>query len=99
MKKLNKKGNLPIIILVLGVLAVCGLALISFYSSNLKTSNNFSGISLIEELNSQIEYNLYQGKPVNGLEKTKEIRVFNFKDVFEEGFSKKKTIFSVTYNP
>ncbi len=100
MKKLkNKKGNLPIIILVLGVLAVCGLALISFYSSSLKTSNNFSGVSLIEELNSQIEYNIYQGKPVDGLQKTKEIRVFNLKNIFQEGFSKKKTIFSVTYNP
>lgn len=94
-KKMNKKGNLPIIILILGVLAVCSLALLSFYSSNLKVSNNFAGVKLIEKLNSQIETNLYQGKPVEGLKEFKEIKTFNFKD----DFLKKKTIFSVTYNP
>ena len=92
---MNKKGNLPIIILILGVLAVCSLALLSFYSSNLKVSNNFAGVKLIEKLNSQIETNLYQGKPVEGLKEFKEIKTFNFKD----DFLKKKTIFSVTYNP
>ena len=93
--KWGKKGNLPIIILVLGVLAVCSLALLSFYSANLKVSNNFSGIKLVEKLNSQIETNLYQGKPIEGLKEIKEIRTFNFKD----GFGKKKIIFSVTYAP
>jgi len=79
---MNKKGNLPIIILILGVLAVCSLALLSFYSSNLKVSNNFAGVKLIEKLNSQIETNLYQGKPVEGLKEFKEIKTFNFKDDF-----------------
>ena len=92
---MNKKGNLPIIILILGVLAVCSLALLSFYSSNLKVSNNFSGVKLIEKLSSQIETNLYQGKSVEGLKEFKEIKTFNFKD----GFLKKKTIVSVIYNP
>ncbi len=91
----NKKGNLPIIILVLGILAICSLALLSFYNANLKVSNNFAGVKLIEKLNSQIETNLYQEKPVNDLYEYKKIRTFNFK----EGFLKKKTIFSVTYNP
>lgn len=91
----NKKGNLPIIILVLGVLAVCSLALLSFYSSNLKVSNNFAGVKLIEKLNSQIETNSYEGKSVVGLEEFKEVRNYKFKD----GFLKKKTIFSVVYNP
>ena len=91
----NKKGNLPIIILVLGVLAVCSLALLSFYNSNLKVSNNFVGVKLIEKLNSQIEINSYQEKPVDDLHEEKKTRTFNFKD----DFLKKKTIFSVTYNP
>ena len=92
---MNKKGNLPIIILVLGVLAVCSLALLSFYSSNLKVSNNFAGVKLIEKLNSQIETNLYQEKLVEGLYEHKNVTTFNFKD----GFLKEKTIFSVVYNP
>ena len=92
---MNKKGNLPIIILILGVLAVCSLALLSFYSSNLKVSNNFVGVKLIEKLNSEIEENLYEGKSIEGLEGHKEVPTFNFKD----GFLKKKIIFSVVYNP
>ena len=91
----NKRGNLPIIILVLGVLAVCSLALLSFYSSNLKVSNNFVGVKLIEKLNSQIEINQYQGKAVDGLNVMKEVRNYRFKG----GFLKEKIIFSVTYNP
>jgi len=91
----NKRGNLPIIILVLGVLAVCSLALLSFYTSNLKVSNNFVGVKLIEKLSSQIEVNQYQGKSVDGLNETKEVRNYRFKG----GFLKKKIIFSVTYNP
>jgi len=92
---MNKRGNLPIIILVLGVLAVCSLALLSFYSSNLKVSNNFAGVKLIEKLNSQIETNLYEGTSVAGLDEYKKVRNYNFKD----DFLKKKIIFSVTYNP
>lgn len=92
---MNKKANVPIIILVLGVLAVCGLALLSFYASNLKVSNNFAGVKLIEKLNSKIEMNIYQDKPIEGLTEIKEVRNYRFKG----GFLKKKTIFSVTYNP
>lgn len=91
----NKRGNLPIIILVLGVLAVCSLALISFYNANLKVSNNFAGVKLIEELNSEIEMNLYQEKPVEGLSQNKTVPNYKLKD----GFFKKKIIFSVVYNP
>ena len=90
----NKKGNLPIIILVLGVLAVCSLALLSFYSSNLKVSNNFAGVKLIEKLNSQIEINRYQGKPVDNLYEEKKVpRPTLFKPL------NKEIIFSVTYTP
>ncbi len=91
----NKRGNLPIILLVLGILAVCSLALLSFYFANLKMSNNFSGVALLEELNAQIEYNSYNELAVEGLRKTQSIRTFNFKN----GFFKRKIIFSVVYNP
>ncbi len=90
----NKRGNLPIIILVLGVLAICSLALLSFYNANLKVSNNFAGVKLVEKLNSQIEINSYQEKPVDNLHEEKEARrptLFNPLN--------KEIIFSVTYNP
>lgn len=93
MKKMNKRGNLPIIILVLGVLAVCALALLSFYVSNFKVSNSFSGIKLVEKLNSQIEVNLYQGELVDGLHEEKDILKPKLLNPLN-----REVIFSVTYD-
>ena len=94
MKIKNKRGDIPIIILVLGVLAVCSLALLSFYNATLKVSNDFSGIKLIEKVNSQIEINKYQGKA--------EEKKYEFKEVRRPTLLKplnKEIIFSVEYNP
>jgi flagellar basal body-associated protein FliL len=92
---MNKKGDLPVTILVIGVLVVCTLALISFFHSSSKVGKAFSGINLIEEANVQIEagnLNTFY------LEK----KVSKFSPGFEgEDFSwtKEKIIFSVEYNP
>ena len=48
MKKLNKRGEIPITILVLGIVAVCILAIVSFYTSSLKVQKNFD-IQIIKE--------------------------------------------------
>ena len=90
---MDRRGDIPIIILVLGVLVVCSLALLSFYAANFNVANTFSGIKLVEKMESQIESNLYSGKPVDNLaplEKT-----------IPSGFLwlKKKVIFSVGYSP
>jgi len=91
---MNKRGNLPIIILVLGVLAVCSLALLSFYSSNFKVSNNFAGVKIIEGLHAQAEIDSYQEKPATELYDDKKVlRPKLFKPL------NKEIIFSVTYNP
>lgn len=89
MRKINKRGNLPIIILVIGVLAVCSLALLSFYVSNFKVSNSFSGIKLVEKVNSQIE----EGKSGQIYGDKKVWRPSLFKP------SNREIIFSVTYSP
>lgn len=47
---MNKRGDITITILVLGVLAICFLALISFYMADLDTSDTFDGIRLIEKV-------------------------------------------------
>jgi len=57
----NKRGDIPITILVIGVVMVCTLALISFFSSSLKVRNSFVGIGLVEKLDSQIEENSFYG--------------------------------------
>ena len=46
----NRRGDIPIVILVIGVLAVCLLAILSFYISNRATKNNFNSIDLPEKV-------------------------------------------------
>lgn len=86
----NKRANIPIIILVLGVLVICSLAILSFFSANFIVSNSFDGISEVENLNSQIELNLYEGKSVNGLFREKMSSTWN-------PFDEEKIIFKVEY--
>ncbi len=46
----NKRGDIPIIILVIGILAICILAILSFYFSDRGVKNSFSSISVIERV-------------------------------------------------
>jgi len=45
----NKKGDIPVTILVLGIVAVCILAIVSFYASSLKVQKNFD-IQIVKEI-------------------------------------------------
>ena len=51
----NKRADIPVTILVMGVIAVCALALFSFLSSSFSTGQSFAGVSLMEELNAKID--------------------------------------------
>ncbi len=94
-KKMNKKADVPVTILVIGVFAVCTLALLSFMYSSNKLNKSLDGIKLMEEANAKIEKGnlnyLYLDK--------KEKRLDIGSD--EEGFSlfKEKIIFSLEYTP
>lgn len=46
----NKRGDIPITILVIGVLAICILAIFSFYSSSKSVKDDFSSIGVIEKV-------------------------------------------------
>ncbi len=46
----NKKGDLPIVILVIGVFVVCTLTLFNFYFEGFKDENFFKGVILIEKV-------------------------------------------------
>ena len=50
----NKKGNIPITILVIGVVAICILALGSFVYSGFKLNKHFS-IGFFEDIQSDVE--------------------------------------------
>lgn len=49
-KKQNKRGDVPITILVIGIVAICIFAILSFVSSSRKIQENFVGIGLIESI-------------------------------------------------
>jgi len=55
----NRRGDIPITILVIGIILVCILALISFLSSTTKVKNSFVGIGVLEKMNMQIEKNYF----------------------------------------
>ena len=45
----NKRGDIPITILVMGVLAICIITIFTFYFSNLAMENNFNSIGVVEK--------------------------------------------------
>lgn len=90
--KTNKKGDLPLTVLIIGVFGVCTLAIFSFIYSSYQVNKAFIGVEIIENANIQIEsYNL------NHIYLDKKVTKFSP----EWGFNwfKEKIIFSVEYNP
>lgn len=62
---MNKKGDVPITILVIGIFAVCSLALFTFILADVRTSNSFVGISELSELNFKInQYKFLESQEV-----------------------------------
>ena len=73
----NKRGDIPITILVIGILAICILAIFSFYSSCKSVKDDFSSISAIEKVlivkekisfyNESLEFTQEQMKEIFGI--------------------------------
>ena len=61
MKIKNKRADIPVTILVIGVFAICTLAILSFSIIDNKSKEGFNeAIEAIEEINSEIEkYEFY----------------------------------------
>jgi len=93
----NKKGDVPVTILVIGIIAICGLALLSFFSSSFKLEQSFTNVPVIEELNVKIaEYNFYKNNSVS------EERIIEILDVKEDRGTKylfvERNKISIRYN-
>ncbi len=86
---MHKKGDIPVTILVLGVVVICCLALLSFFASTIQTRNLFVGINLVEKASSQFEENSFNGNFL-------EVNLEEFKQSF---FKKDVLVFSVKYVP
>ncbi len=69
----NKRGDIPVTILVLGVVMICGLALLSFYNANKTTENSFVGIKIMKEINSRVEQTLFNDENPIGIYSEKKI--------------------------
>lgn len=88
---MNKKGDVPIVILVIGIILICCTAILSFFISSIKIRNSFIGIELTEELNSKIEEKIFNGEDPSGLYLEKKI---NKGILF---WTKETLLFSVEY--
>ncbi len=51
----SRSADIPITILVIGVLLICSIAIVSFFMSTIKARNSFVGINLMEQMDAQIE--------------------------------------------
>lgn len=101
---MNNKADITVTILVIGVFILCSLALISFFYANMRISNSFVGMSLVEQMNADIEkYTFSQSSQLKDvpeitdyglyLEKRTEKTAWNLWGFF----SKDKILFSVRY--
>ena len=73
---MNKKADISITILVIGIVAVCFLTILSFVKSDNDVDDNFLGIGLIETMNSmEAELNFYEETEFEG----------DYGNVFERG--------------
>jgi hypothetical protein len=89
--KINKRGDIPVTILVLLVIVIYGLAIYSFSVSIGPLRNSFAGIGLTEKLNSQVEEKVFNNQDPAGLYlEDKETQGFLF-------WQKEVVLFSVEY--
>ncbi len=86
----DKRGDIPLTVLIVGVFGVCILALFSFIYSINKINKSFVGVDLMEKANEQIERNNLDHLSLSG--KVKKISP-------KWGFNwiEEKVIFSVEY--
>ncbi len=63
----NRRGDIPITVLVIGIILICCFAILSFLSSTIKAKDSFIGINLVEKLNSQIEEKISNNENPAGL--------------------------------
>jgi len=47
---MNKRGDIPITILVIGILAICTLAIFSFYFSDRSVKSSLNSVGVIEKV-------------------------------------------------
>lgn len=90
--KINKRGDLPVTILIIGVFGVCVLALLSFLYASSQINKSFVGVEVMEKANIQIEANSLQHLYLYE-------KATKFSPEWGLNWLKEVIIFSVEYNP
>ena len=62
---INRRGDIPIMVLVIGVFAVCALILLSFSSSSSGAKEKFVIIGMVSDVNSLVEQSNFYVKVGN----------------------------------
>ena len=75
---MNKKGDIPITILVIGVFAVCSLALLTFFISDFRISNSFVGLEIMDKVNTLNEEYIFYSNELTEEELDELVRYFNW---------------------
>jgi hypothetical protein len=88
----NKKADVPVTVLVLGVFAVCTLAMLSFINSDRNLEKSFIGVEIIEKVNIDIERNNLDHHYIEETERKIVPKLIG-------KWIEEKIIFSVEYNP
>jgi hypothetical protein len=91
-RKMSKKGDIPLTILIIGVFGVCTLALISFFYSSYLINKAFVGVEIMEKANIQME-----SQSSEHIYLDKKVTVFS--PEWGLNWFKNKVIFSVEYSP
>ena len=82
LQQFNKKGDIPITFLVIGVFAVCTLVLLNFYVTGIGDEGIFEGVSLVLEVGKFAnDIQFYQNLEVDALESAESSRLSNNKDI------------------
>lgn len=76
-KRIGKRGDVPIYILILGVFAVCGLLLLSFSISSGNFKNKFLGLEILGKINSYGEEFQFYKSPAFSKNSDQIIQQFN----------------------
>ena len=97
-KTMNKRGDIAITILVIGVIVLCGLALVSFFMSEKNQESELSEFLYLQKIYNQAESIRFSGGISNypGFSATEERYVFE-KTFFREGWFSDEEVMKVRY--
>jgi len=72
----RKKADIPVMILVIGIIAICSLTLLSFFITESRIVGFFSGIKNMQELSSGIDqYQFYKNAGISDENISNKLRI------------------------